>query len=131
MSDSKTNPHTVTVSTILIPDEDTGGEKRVIHALIFACSAEPEDDCRRHPECDCDVWRWDETGDRDEEGHERTPGHECWLKGWFDAPCHVYTGSDFDDMRDDCVPAVDRSGPITDRFIEEVLEWKFEEVSDV
>lgn len=119
------NPHTVTVTTGL-RYEGTDDERRYVQSVTFTCTAPSIADCRRYPDCDCDVWRWNDAETHDRNGHLRTPGHECWLADWFAGDGHCYTGDDFDDMRDDCVPAIDRSGTITTRFVEEHIEWDFE-----
>ena len=116
--------HTVTVTTRL-DDEGTPDEARAVDSVTFTCDAPPEADCRSWPDCGCESWSWDETGERDTNGHERIPGQKCWLTDWFDAEAAVYVGDDYDDMRDDCIPAVDRTGEITVRWVDEYPEWTF------
>lgn len=121
--------HTVTVTTRLY-DEGTEDESRTVDRVTFTCDAPTDADCRRWPNCDCESWSWDDTGTRDENGHERVSGQPCWLSGWFDAEGAVYVGDDYDDMRDDCVPAIDRTGEIVVKFHDEWPEWTFVEPAD-
>ena len=107
--------HRVTVATRL-EDEGTPDERRYVDRVTLTCDAVPEANCRMYPDCDCEGWPCE---------HERIPGQECVLKGWFDAEGAVYAGNDYDDMRDDCVPAVDRSGPIEVKWLDEWPEWTF------
>lgn len=116
--------HTVTVTT-RVEDDGTPDEFRVIESITFSCDSPPDADCRRWPDCGCESWRWNEAGTHDENGHERIPGQKCWLTDWFDAEGAIYTGDDYDDMRDDYVPAIDRSGEITVRWCDEWPEWTF------
>lgn len=116
--------HTVTVTTRL-DDAGTPDERRRVDEVRFVCTAPEDAECRTYPECDCESWHWNEDRTADEDGHPRVTGQECWLQGWFDAEQGVYTGEDGDDMRDDMVPAIDRSGPITATFLDEWIEWDF------
>jgi len=111
--------HIVTVTT-RVEDAGTADESRVVDRVTLACT-EPEDaDCRNHPTCDCEWWSYNDDKTADESGHERVSGQECLFKSWFENDGAVYIGEDLDDMRDDCVPAVDRSGPV-------VLAWTGDE----
>lgn len=114
--------HTVTVTTRIV-DEGTEDEQRVVDRVTFKCRAAADADCRTYPDCDCESWSWNDAGTHDEAGHERKPGHRCWLADWFDVDGACYVGDDGDDMRDDQVPAVDRSGPITTTWCEDYIEW--------
>lgn len=130
-----THPHTVTVNTRL-DDEGTEDEVRVVDSVVFTCTAPADGDCRTCPDCDCESWQWDtmtgaigpdgiEMPTHDIHGHERIPGRECWLIGWFQNNAAIYNGADRSDTRDDGIPAVDRSGPIRVWFIEEWPEWRW------
>lgn len=117
--------HTVTVTTRL-DDEGTEDECRRVDGVRFTCDADAFADCRTYPDCDCEWFHWDENDNmRDENGHERLPGQSCWLEAWFDNEGAVYVGDDYDDMRDDCVPPINRSGPIEFRCVEDWPEWWF------
>lgn len=117
--------HTVTITT-RVDDEGTEDERRRVDRVSFTCNAGPDADCRRYPDCECESWKWDETGERDRYGHERIPGQKCWLSDWFDAEAACYVGDDMDDMRDDGVPAIDYSGEIeVVSFAAEFPEWVF------
>ena len=119
------NTHSVTVTTRL-EDQGTEDERRVVDRVTFTCTAPDTADCRTYPKCDCESWSWNEAGTHDEDGHARVPGQECWIAGWIDNEMGSYTGADADEMRDDYVPAVDRSGPISARSIDgEYLEWNW------
>ena len=122
--------HVVTVTTIL-EDEGTRDERRYVERVVFVCSAPEDGDCRTYPQCDCESWQWSPDGTTDEEGHPRVSGQECWLGSWFENDAAVYGGDDYDDMRDDCVPAVDRSGPIVLTGFTEYPEWRFAEDADL
>lgn len=121
--------HTVTVTTTL-DDEDTDDEIRTVDDVTFNCTAPADADCRRYPECACEVFNWDDDGDRDLQGHPRVPGRECWLAAWFSAGQAVYEGEDADDaQRDDCLPAVDRAGHILHTFSpDEYVGFEFVEI---
>lgn len=121
--------HTVTVTT-RVEDEGTEDERRRVDRVVFSCDAAEDADCRRWPDCGCEYWSWDETGDCDQNGHERIAGQRCWLSSWFEADGAVYVGDDYDDMRDDCVPAIDRAGEITTTWVGDWPEWTFVGSSD-
>lgn len=114
--------HTVTVTTRIV-DEGTENEQRVVDRITFKCRAAADADCRTYPDCDCESWSWNDAGTHDEAGHERKHGRRCWLADWFDADGACYVGEGADDMRDDQVPALDRSGPITTTWCEDYIEW--------
>jgi hypothetical protein len=116
--------HTVTVTT-RVEDEGTPNEFRVIESITFKCDAPQDADCRRWPDCGCESWEWNEAGTHDQNEHERVPGQKCWLTDWFDAEGAIYVGDDYDDMRADCVPAIDRTGEITVAWSDEWPEWTF------
>lgn len=117
--------HTVTVTTAL-DDEGTPDESRRVESIKFACSAPPDADCRTYPEsCGCDYFEWNEAKTHDVEGHERVSGKDCWLTDWFANEGAVYTGDDYDDMRDDCLPAIDRTGHIVTTNNDEYVEWEW------
>jgi hypothetical protein len=115
----------------------------------FACSAPEDGVCRTYPKtahgpdwvgCECEAWfecdeshdedsecgRTDDDPTHDQNGHVYEPGQECWVTSWFQAGDGnaVYTGPDGDESRDDCVPAVARTGPVDISFVEgEYVEW--------
>jgi len=119
------NPHAVTVTT-LVEDEGTEDERRVVDRVTFTCTAPGNDDCRTYPDCDCESWTWNDARTHDQDGHERVPGQECWLAGWFDNEGAIYIGDNYDDMRDDCVPAISRSGPVKTSQGDECPEWEWD-----
>lgn len=120
------NYHTVTVATKANNDQYAEDGDRVVDRVTFVCTAPPDADCRTYPDCGCEAWRWDETGLHDQNGHERTPGHPCWLTDWFANEGATYIGQDADELwRDDCVPAIDRTGHIALTFQDEWVEWEF------
>lgn len=116
--------HTVTVKTRL-DDEGTEDERRVVDDVTFACSEPFDAECRSYPECDCERFNWNEAKTHDVEGHPRVTGRECSLQGWFENGMAVYVGDDYDDMRDDCAAAVDRTGLITTSWMDEWPEWEW------
>jgi len=121
-----TNHHSVTVKTRL-DDEGTPDEERRVESVQFVCTAPADADCRTYPECQCETFNWAEDKTRDIEGHPRVSGRDCWMGDWFEAEGAVYVGDDYDDMRDDCIPAIERGGHITVFFQEEWIEWKWAE----
>ena len=114
--------HTVTVTTKL-DGEGTEDESRVVDTVTFACTAPAYADCRKYPECDCERFNWNEARTHDVEGHPRITGRECFIEGWFDSGMAVYEGDDYDDMRDDGVPAIDHTGLITESWMDEWPQW--------
>lgn len=120
--------HTVTVTT-RVEDEGTEDERRRVDRIVFTCDAGPDADCRRYPDCDCETFVYVNDRNEDTSGHERVPGRSCLLADWFSAEGASYVGDDYDDMRDDGVPAIDRSGPI-DVSWHEWPEWTFRETPD-
>lgn len=117
--------HTVTVTTRL-DDEGTEDERRRVDTVTFVCDYPADADCRTYPNCDCERFTHDENDpSRDEAGHVLVAGQRCWLADWFDADGAVYVGDDYDDMRDDCVPPINRSGRIEFRGVEGWPEWWF------
>lgn len=117
--------HTVTVTTLL-RDAGTPDEYREVESVTFKCTAPPEAQCRTYPDdCGCEQWGFDEVGTLDDNGHVRTSGNVCWLASWFDVDMGIYVGDDYDDMRDDCVPAIDRTGNILISYGDEWPEWEF------
>lgn len=119
------NYHTVTVTTRADADPNAEDGSRVVDRVTFVCTAPPDADCRSYPDCDCEAWRWDDSGMHDEEGHARVQGQPCWLTDWFANEGAIYTGDDADDMRDDYVPAIDRTGHISVVSGDEWPEWDF------
>ncbi|MFC5930901.1 hypothetical protein D6T64_11965 [Cryobacterium melibiosiphilum] len=116
--------HTVTVITKL-DDEETEDERRVVDTVTFACTAPADAECRSYPNCDCEWFNWNDARTHDGEGHARVSGRECSLQGWFDNGNAVYEGDDSDDMRDDYVPAIDRTGHITTSWMDEWPQWEW------
>lgn len=115
--------HSVTVTT-KADDEGTPDEHRWVDQIKFTCTASADAECRTYPQhCGCEAFEWNEARTHDVEGHPRTSGNDCWMQDWFDAEGATYIGDDQDDMRDDYVPAVDRSGLIVVSFVEEWIEW--------
>ncbi|TFD27468.1 hypothetical protein [Cryobacterium cryoconiti] len=115
--------HSVTVTTQL-DDEGTLDECRRVDQVKFTCTAPAEAECRTYPDsCGCESFAWNEARTHDIEGHPRTIGNECWMQGWFDNEGAVYVGDGVDDMRDDYVPAVNRTGLVVISPIEEWIEW--------
>lgn len=115
--------HSVTVTTA-VDDEGTADEYRIVDRVKFTCSAPPEAECRTYPKhCGCERFEWNEARTHDVEGHPRTSGNDCWMQDWFDSEGAVYQGNDGDDMRDDCVPAIDRTGLVIVTFSDEWIEW--------
>lgn len=120
-----TEYHTVTVTTRL-GDAGTPDEERRVESVRFVCTAPEDADCRTYPTCDCERFDYNEAKTHDGAGHPRVIGQECWLQGWFDGESAVYAGDDYDDMRDDCIPAVDRTGSINILFTgDEWPEWEW------
>jgi hypothetical protein len=120
------NPHTVTVTTKLMFDEDLGHVGPVVDTVTFTCTAPPDADCRTYPNCDCESWTYSESKTRDESGHLRVSGQQCWMVDWFDNGSATYVGLDADDMRDDGVPPIARTGTITRGFADEWVEWDWD-----
>jgi hypothetical protein len=121
--------HTVTVTTRL-DDEGTEDERRRVDQIKFTCTAAADAECRTYPkDCGCERFVWNEARTHDVEGHARTSGNECWMQDWFDCEGAVFTGDDADDMRDDCAPAIDRTGLITTSWMDEWIEWDWAEVA--
>ena len=115
--------HSVTVTT-KTDDEGTEDECRRVDRIEFVGTAPADEECRTYPEsCGCESFEWNKARTHDMEGHPRTSGNECWMKDWFDAEGAMYDGDDQDDMRDDQVPAIDRSGDIIVSFVEEWIQW--------
>ena len=119
-----TSYHTVTVTTEL-EDEGTEDERRVVDTVKFACSAPDDAECRKYPNCDCERFDYNEARTHDGSGHPRIEGQECSLQGWVENGMAVYVGDDYDDMRNDCTPAFDRTGPITTAWMDEWPEWEW------
>lgn len=116
---------------------------RDVH-VRFACSAPEDGPCRTYPPiasgCACEVWSEcddhlpsDEGGcgldesapTHDRSGHLFEPGQECWVQGWFDNDGHQYIGRDADDMHDNSVPGVARTGEIDVSFDGDYVEWEW------
>lgn len=116
--------HRVTVTT-RVENAGTADERRVVDRVAFECTAPADADCHTYPDCDCESWSWNDEETADQYGHERIPGRKCWLADWFEADGAIYQGEDADDMRDDQVPAVDRTGQISTYFQDEWIEWEF------
>jgi hypothetical protein len=116
--------HSVTVTT-KVEDEGTPDEHRWVDEIKFTCTAAPDAECRTYPEsCGCESFEWNEARTHDVEGHPRLSGQQCWMQDWFDnSPSASYIGDDQDDMRDDYVPATDRTGLIIVTFQDEWIEW--------
>lgn len=115
------HPHYVTVT----PQYREGTE--LTPEVTFECRADAGAECRVYPACSCDSWDV-EHGEDHGDGHEPVPHKHCWLQGWFDSPCHVYDGEEYDDMGDyGLPPGFDRSGPITATYSEDSVEWHFTE----
>lgn len=118
-----THRHVVTV-TVNPADPDDEDERPTVDRVVFTCSAPEDADCRTYPTCDCETWRWSDDRMFDEAGHRRVRGQPCWITDWFETDGAVYAGDDLDDLRrDDCVPAVARSGPISMTFDGDGVEW--------
>lgn len=128
---SEYQPHHVVTVTTTLEDEGTPDERRYVERVVFACSAEPDAECRTYPDCECESWLWSDDGKSDIHDHPRIAGRQCWMTDWFENEGAVYEGSDFDDMRDDCVPAVDRSGPIVFTGFFDYPTWRFAEDADL
>lgn len=123
--EQQTRFHSVTVTTRL-DDEGTEDERRTVERITFACTAPEDAVCRTYPHsCGCEVFEWNEAGTHDVAGHPRTTGNPCWMQDWFDAEGAVYSGDDGDDMRDDYVPAIDRTGLVIVSFVDEWIEWEW------
>jgi len=115
----------------------------------FACSAPEDGPCRTYPVpavgpkwegCSCDAWSEcddhypaDDGGcgldadvpTHDRAGHLYAPGQVCWVQGWFDGEGHQYVGLDADDVHDNLVPAVARTGEIDVFFDGDYVEWQW------
>jgi hypothetical protein len=120
------NPHKVTVTTKLEFDDDLGEDRPVVDTVTFTCSAPPDADCRTYSNCDCENMACGDDPTRDESGHLRVSGQPCWMTGWFENDGATYVGVDSDDMRDDGVPAIARTGTITRTFADEWVEWDWD-----
>lgn len=119
--------HHVAVS-ISVDDAGTADEYRRVDTVRFTCTAPADAACRTYPEnCDCERWYYDAAGVPDDAGHIRASGQPCWLTDWFESGMAVYVAADYDDMRDDAVPAIERSGNITISYGDEWPEWQFVE----
>ena len=115
--------HSVTVTTLL-DDEGTPDECRRVDKVKFTCTAEADAECRTYPDsCGCESFEWNEAGTHDIEGHPRTSGNECWMQDWFENQGAMFEGADAVDMRDDHVPAINRTGLVVVSFVEEWIEW--------
>ncbi|WP_120338112.1 hypothetical protein [Cryobacterium soli] len=115
--------HSVTVTT-KVEDEGTPDECRRVDEVKFTCTAAMDAECRTYPKhCGCEAFEWNEAETHDIEGHPRVSGNDCWMQDWFDNPGASYIGDDQDDMRDDCVPAIARTGLIIVSFVDEWIEW--------
>jgi len=115
--------HSVTVTTTL-DDEGTPDECRSVEQVKFTCTAETDAECRTYPDgCGCESFEWNKAGTHDTEGHLRTSGNRCWMQDWFENESAVYIGDDEDDMRDDRVPAINRTGLIIVTYSDEWIEW--------
>ena len=92
----------------------------------FECT-NPEAACHIYPECDCESWADDHASERGA-GHAVVKHDDCWLQGWFDhgSPGAVYSGDDYNDMRDDGIPVgMTRTGRIEHEYDDCIL-WSFE-----
>ncbi|MFD6030495.1 hypothetical protein ACFWE5_07250 [Cellulosimicrobium funkei] len=127
-----THLHVVTV-TIYPADPDAEDARPTVDRVAFTCSAPDDADCRNTPDCDCEAWYWNDDKTADQSGHPRVPGQPCWVASWFDSTdSAVYAGDDMDDRtRDDCVPAIERSGPIDVTWCDGYIEWTWRDGHDV
>lgn len=122
-------PHVVTVTTH-VEDEGTADEWRCVDRVTFRCSADAGADCRTYPQCGCEYWVYDDAEPSvDQCGHPRVAGQQCWIESWFENDAAAYVGDDRDDGREDGVPAVERSGPITVQMTQEWPEWEWADVA--
>ena len=124
MSDyAKPEHHVVTVRT------RTEDDWTYLESVECACTAPEDAPCRTYPVCDCEVFLEDEDNPgHDPSGHPFKSGHDCWVKGWFDASpsgeATQFVGTGASDATDCGVPLTDQHGHIDAAFNgDDWLEW--------
>lgn len=119
---AKPEHHIVTV-TVDREDDDWP----TLGSVTCHCSAPPDAPCRTYPDCECEIFRYDEDNPgHDEDGHPFESGRDCWVKSWFDAGEETtgYVGSDSTSSTECGVPLIDRHGHIDAiGTTEGYLEW--------
>ena len=118
--------HTVTV-TVRTEDEGTEDECLTVDSIRFACTAPEDAECRTYPVgCGCESFTFNPDRTEDLEGHKVTSGNKCWLTGWFENDSADYEGEDYDDMHENGVPSIARSGPIKHNWQEDYVAWEWD-----